>query len=53
MSVLPIEGLGVDENISYEEVPVEIIDCQVNELRNKEVVSVKVIWRNHFVEGAT
>ena len=25
-SILPIEGLGVDEDLSYEEVPVEIID---------------------------
>ena len=28
-SILPIEGLGVEENISYEEVPVEIFDRQV------------------------
>ncbi|XP_069145571.1 uncharacterized protein [Solanum lycopersicum] len=25
-SILPIEGLGVDEDLSYEEVPVEILD---------------------------
>ena len=25
-SILPIEGLGVDENLSYEEVLVEILD---------------------------
>lgn len=25
-SILPIEGLGLDENLSYEEVPVEILD---------------------------
>ncbi|WMV41873.1 hypothetical protein MTR67_035258 [Solanum verrucosum] len=48
-----LEGLGVDENLSYEEVPVEILDRQVNKLRNKEVSSVKVLWRNHLVEGAT
>ena len=28
-SILPIEGLGVDENLSYEEVPVDILDRQV------------------------
>ena len=39
VSILPNEGLGVDENLSYEEVPVEIIDFQVKELRNKEVTS--------------
>ncbi|WMV37537.1 hypothetical protein MTR67_030922 [Solanum verrucosum] len=41
--ILPLEGLGVDENLSYEEVPVEILDRQVKRLRNKEVASVKVL----------
>ena len=51
-SILPVEGLGVDENLSYEEVPVEILDRQVKRLRNKEISIVKVLWRNHLVEGA-
>ena len=25
-SILPVKGLGVDVNLSYEEVPVEILD---------------------------
>ncbi|KAH0775084.1 hypothetical protein KY290_012221 [Solanum tuberosum] len=53
VSFLPLEGLGVDESLSYEEVPVEILDRQVKKLRNKEVASVKVLSRNHLVEGAT
>ena len=53
MSILPIERLGVDENHSYEEVIVEILDIQVKKLRDMEVASVKVLWRNIFVEGAT
>ena len=52
-SILPIEGLGVKENLSYEEVFVEILDRQVDELRNKEMPSVKVLWMNHLVVGAT
>ena len=40
--ILPIEGLGVKDNLSYEEVPVQILDSQVKKLRNKEVVSIKV-----------
>jgi len=52
-SIVPLEGLGIDENLSYEEVPVEILDRQVKRLRNKEVASVKVLWRNRLVEGAT
>ncbi|WMV37212.1 hypothetical protein MTR67_030597 [Solanum verrucosum] len=53
ISILPLEGLGFDENLSYEEVPMEILDRQVKRLSNKKVVSVKVLWRNYFVEGAT
>ena len=43
LSILPIEGLAVNENLSYEEVPVEILDCQVKMLTNKEVASVSPI----------
>ncbi|WMV42180.1 hypothetical protein MTR67_035565 [Solanum verrucosum] len=46
ISILLLEGLGVDKNLSYEEVPIEILDRQVKRLRNKEVASVKVLWRN-------
>ena len=52
-SILSVEALGGDENLSYEEVPVEILDSQVKRLRNKEIATVKVLWRNHLVEGAT
>ena len=53
MSILSIEGLGVNKNLSFEEFLVEILYLQVNKLRNKKVTSVKVIWRNHLIEGAT
>ena len=53
VSILPLEVLGVKEDLSYEEIPIEILDHQVKKLRNKEVASVKVLWRNHLVEGAT
>ena len=52
-SILPVEGLGVGEDFSYEKVPVEILDRQVKRLRNKEIATMKVLWRNHLVEGAT
>ena len=52
-SILPLEGLGVDEDLSYKEEPVEILDRHVKRLRNKEIATVKVLWRNHLVEGAT
>ncbi|WMV49972.1 hypothetical protein MTR67_043357 [Solanum verrucosum] len=52
-SIIFLEWLGVDESFSYEAVSIEILDRQVKKLRNKEVASVKVLWRNHLVEGAT
>ena len=53
VSILPLEALEVNVKLSNEEVPIEILDLQVKKLRNKEVVSVKVLWKNHFVENAT
>ncbi|WMV07261.1 hypothetical protein MTR67_000646 [Solanum verrucosum] len=50
-------GLGIFGRFthegSYEKVPVQILDRQVRKLRTKEVASVKVLWRNQFVEKAT
>ena len=51
-SILTIEGIGVKENISYEEVLVQILDRQINRLRKKKVASLKVLWKNHLVKGA-
>ena len=42
-SILLIEGLGVKDSLCYEEIPVQILYRQVMKLRNKEVVSVKVL----------
>ena len=52
-SIVPLEIVAEKDNISYEDVPVEILDHQVRRLRNKEVASVKVLWRSQSVEGAT
>ncbi|WMV25537.1 hypothetical protein MTR67_018922 [Solanum verrucosum] len=51
--IIPMENIGIKDNLSYEEIPVEILDRQVRKLRTKEVVSVKVLWRNQFIEEAT
>ncbi|WMV54718.1 hypothetical protein MTR67_048103 [Solanum verrucosum] len=51
--ILPTESIRIKDNLSYEEVPVQILDRQVRKLRTKNVVSVKVLWRNQFVEEAT
>ncbi|XP_070018243.1 uncharacterized protein [Nicotiana sylvestris] len=52
-SIVPVETIEVNEELSYEEVPVVILDRQVWKLRNKEIASVKVLWRNQQVEEAT
>ena len=41
------------DSLSYEDVPVEILERQVRRLGNKEVTSVKVLWRIQSIEGAT
>ncbi|WMV58226.1 hypothetical protein MTR67_051611, partial [Solanum verrucosum] len=52
-SIVPLESVAVKDSLSFEDVPVEILDRQVRRLRNKEVASVKVLWRSQLVEGAT
>ncbi|XP_070029207.1 uncharacterized protein [Nicotiana sylvestris] len=49
-AIVPIEAIEVNEELSYEEIPVVILDRQVQKLRNKEIASVKVLWRNQQVE---
>ncbi|WMV42175.1 hypothetical protein MTR67_035560 [Solanum verrucosum] len=51
--IIPTENIGIKDSLSYEEILVQILDCQVRKLRTKEVASVKVPWRNQFVEEAT
>jgi len=43
-AIVPIETIEVNEELSYEEIPVAILDRQVQKLRNKEIASVKVLW---------
>ncbi|WMV09344.1 hypothetical protein MTR67_002729 [Solanum verrucosum] len=45
-SIIPLEIVAVKDTLTYEEVPVEILDRQVRRLRNKEVASVKILWRS-------
>ncbi|WMV07870.1 hypothetical protein MTR67_001255 [Solanum verrucosum] len=52
-SVVLLETVVVKDSLSYEDVPVEILDRQVRRLRNKEVASVKVWWRSQSIVGAT
>ncbi|WMV19458.1 hypothetical protein MTR67_012843 [Solanum verrucosum] len=51
--IVPLESVVVKDSLTYEDVPVEILDHQVRRLRNEEVASVKVLWRSQYVERAT
>lgn len=51
--VILVEYINVTDSLSYEKDPEAILDCQVWKLRSKEISSVKVLWRNQRVEGAS
>ncbi|WMV19777.1 hypothetical protein MTR67_013162 [Solanum verrucosum] len=51
--IIPTENIEIKDSLSYEKIPVQILDRQVHKLRTKEVASVRVLWRNQFVEEAT
>ncbi|WMV45801.1 hypothetical protein MTR67_039186 [Solanum verrucosum] len=41
--IIQTENIRMKDNLSYEEIHVLILDCQVRKLRTKEVASVKVL----------
>ena len=43
----------LDENLSYEEEPVAILDREIHKLRSREIASIKVQWKNRPIEEAT
>ena len=51
--VLDWTDLEVDEDASYEERPIRILDTQDQVLRDKTIPLVKVLWGHHGVEKAT
>ena len=46
---VPFESVAVKDSLSYEDVPVEILDLRLERYRNKEVGSVNVLWRSQSV----
>ncbi|XP_070054223.1 uncharacterized protein [Nicotiana tomentosiformis] len=51
--IVLVEAIEVNEELTYEEIPIAILDRKVRQLRNKEIASVKVLWQNHYIEEAT
>ncbi|XP_057518005.1 uncharacterized protein LOC130798926 [Amaranthus tricolor] len=50
--VLNPEPLDLDENFSYEEKPIEILDSMVRSMRRKDIKMVKVLWSNQRTQKA-
>ena len=51
--VVSSETIELRPDLTYEKEPVEILAHEVKELRNKKILLVKVLWRNHQTEEAT
>ena len=47
-SILPVEGLGVGEDLSYKEVHVKILHRQVKWLKKKEIASEGIVEKSCF-----
>ena len=45
--------MEVNEDLTFEEEPIAIVDYQVRQLRSKVIPMVKVLWRNNNVEEHT
>ena len=51
--VLREQPVQLKENLTYEETPVQIVDCKEHVLRTKVIPLVKVLWKNHEREATT
>ncbi|XP_050264123.1 uncharacterized protein LOC126708377 [Quercus robur] len=50
---LNYELLKIKDNLTYEEVPIQILDHKDQVLRTNTISLVKVLWKNHTVEEAS
>ncbi|KAI5335243.1 hypothetical protein L3X38_025376 [Prunus dulcis] len=51
--VLEEQPIELQEDLTYVEQPVQILDQKMQVLRSREIPLVKVLWRSHTVEEAT
>ncbi|XP_055802049.1 uncharacterized protein LOC129871191 [Solanum dulcamara] len=51
--ILPVESIEINPDQTYNEEPIQILARERKELRNKKVLLVKVLWRNHSGNKAT
>ena len=51
--VLQPQSIELNEDLTFEEEPVAIVDYQVRQLRSKVIPMVKVLWKSNSVEEYT
>ncbi|XP_051116732.1 uncharacterized protein LOC127241631 [Andrographis paniculata] len=51
--ILSPDELELNEDLSYEEMPLWIMDTKVRTMRNRDIRMEKVMWSRHGVEEAT
>ena len=47
------DSVLLDENLTYEKEPVDILDREIHKLRSREIASINVQWKNRLVEEST
>lgn len=45
-TIVALESVDFEKNLTCVEIPIEIFDMQVKRIHNKDIASVKVVWRN-------
>ena len=51
--ILLVQYIQVQEDFTFDEEPKAILDREIRQLRNKQVLLVKVLWQHHGMEEAT
>jgi hypothetical protein len=51
--VISYEPLNIQANLTYEELPVQVLDRKEQQLRAKTIPLVKILWRIHGVKEAS
>ncbi|GAV75461.1 Chromo domain-containing protein [Cephalotus follicularis] len=51
--ILQWEPLELGTDLSFEEIPIRILDRRIKKLRSKTIPLMKVLWQYHGVEEAT
>ncbi|XP_069146945.1 uncharacterized protein [Solanum lycopersicum] len=51
--VIQWDAVLLDQDLTFQEEPITILDRKIRKLRSKEITSVKVQWKNRPVEEAT